>query len=95
MKRLIIATAVLGLSSTAALAMPLLNQANLIARPAVLSENVRIICEENGVCYQVGRRPVARWIYGDGAFYGPYVGPGNYGAPNRHFKWAIFGPWYW
>ena len=95
MKRLIIATAVLALSSTAALAMPLLNQANSIARPSAISENVRIICEENGVCYEVGRRPVARWIYGNGAFYGPYVGPGNYGAPNRHYKWAIFGPWYW
>ena len=95
MKRLIVATAFWGLCSTAAFSMPLLNQASSMARPTAIIENVRILCEENGVCYQVGRRPVARWIYGDGAFYGPYVGPGNYGAPNRHYKWAIFGPWYW
>jgi hypothetical protein len=95
MKRLIVATALFGLFSTAASSMPLLNQASSIARPSALTENVRIICEENGVCYQVGRRPIARWIYGDGAFYGPYDGPRYYGPPNRRYKWGIFGTWDW
>ena len=93
MKRLIVAAALFGLSSTAAFSVPLLNQASSMARPAALTENVRVICEENGFCYHVGRRPVARWIYGNGAFHGPYDGPRNYGAPGRHYKWAIFGPW--
>ncbi len=95
MKRLIVATAFFGLFSTAAFSMPVLNQANSIARPPALTENVRVICERNGFCYQVGRPLVARWIYGDGAFYGPYDGPRYYGAPNRRYKWSIFGPWDW
>jgi hypothetical protein len=95
MKRLFIATALASLFSTAAFSMPLFNQASSIAQPPTLTENVRVVCEENGVCYRVGPRPVARWVYGDGAFYGPYDGPHNYGAPGRHYKWSIFGPWYW
>jgi hypothetical protein len=95
MKRMIIATVFVGLFSTAAFSAPLLNQANSIARPSTLAENVRVVCEENGVCYRVGPRPVARWVYGDGAFYGPYDGPHYYGAPGRRYKWAIFDPWTW
>jgi hypothetical protein len=94
MKRLIIATAFASLVSTAAFSMPLFNQAGTVATPALPVENVRVVCEENGVCYQFGRRLTARWIYGDGAFYGPYDGPHYYGAPGRHYKWGIFGPWY-
>jgi hypothetical protein len=94
MKRIIVATAFVSFFSSAAFSMPLLNQANLIARPSAPMEKVRVVCEENGVCYRVGPRPIARWIYGDGAFYGPYVGPRYYGAPGRHYKWAFFDP-YW
>jgi hypothetical protein len=84
----------LGMLSTTAFAAPLLNQANSIARPA-LAENVRIICEQSGVCYRApGPRPVARWIYGDGAFYGPYDGPRYYGAPNRRYAWSFLSPWW-
>lgn len=95
MKRLIFATALFGLSSTAAFSMPVLNQASSIAHPPALAENVHIVCEQNGFCYQVGRPLVARWIYGDRAFYGPYDGPRYYGAPNRRYKWSIFGPLDW
>jgi hypothetical protein len=95
MKRMIIATVFVGLFSTAAFSAPLLNQPNSIARPSTLAENVRVVCEENGACYRVGPRPVARWVYGDGAFYGPYDGPHYYGAPGRRYKWAIFDPWTW
>jgi hypothetical protein len=80
--------------STTALAMPL-NQGGFQQKPA-LAEKARVVCEENGQCYRLeGRRPVARWIYGDGAFYGPYEGPGYYGLPGRRFKWSFFSPWYW
>ena len=34
-----------------------------------------------------------RWVYGDGAFYGPYVGPGNYGAPGKHYNMTP--SWFW
>jgi hypothetical protein len=68
MKRMIIATVFVGLFSTAAFSAPLLNQANSIARPSTLAENVRVVCEENGACYRVGPRPVARWVYGDGQY---------------------------
>jgi hypothetical protein len=70
---------------------PLFNQASSMARPA-LAENARIVCEESGVCYRLpGRRPVARWIYGDGAFYGPYDGPRYYGWPGRRYGWSFLG----
>jgi hypothetical protein len=94
MKRIIVAGAFAGLFSTGAFSAPLINQADAVARPSTLTENVRVVCEENGACYRVGPRPTARWVYGDGAFYGPYDGPRYYGAPGRHYKWSIFGPWY-
>jgi len=48
---------------------------------AVADSNVvaaKIVCEQDGRCYQRGRPPVARWVYGDDAFHGPgpYTGPG-------------------
>ena len=81
----------IGFLATSAPAMPALNQANAIARPEV-AVNVKIICEQDGHCYQRGRRPVVRWVYGDDAFYGPgpYVGPGYYGRPGRHWAWWAF-----
>jgi len=93
MKRLWLSAALLGMLSTTAFAMPVLSQANSIARP-VRAENARIICEQSGVCYRApGRRPVARWIYGDGSFYGPYDGPRYYGSPNRRYAWSFLSPW--
>jgi hypothetical protein len=63
---------------------PLLAQGNLQASVS-LTENVRIVCEGDGTCYRIPRRrPVARWVYGDGNFSGPYTGPGNYGNPRYH-----------
>jgi hypothetical protein len=76
------------LMSTAS-AAPLLNQSNPVAEFGIV-ENVRIVCEPSGYCYQRGRRPVARWVYGEDAFYGPYAGPGNYGRPGSHSGW-----WWW
>jgi hypothetical protein len=94
MKILALSTVAVGMMSTAAFAMPVLNQASSIARP-VAAENVKVICDENGQCYRPpGRRLVARWIYGDGAFYGPYDGPRYYGAPNRRYAWSILSPWW-
>jgi hypothetical protein len=78
------------LLATTAHAAPLLHQGDLRAAVS-LAENVRIVCEEDGNCYRLrGRRPVARWVYGDGNFHGPYVGPGNYGSPGRHYGWWWF-----
>jgi hypothetical protein len=75
---------------TNASAAPLLNQPNSVAALSI-AENVKIVCEENGQCYRPpGRRMVARWVYGEDAFYGPYVGPGNYGRPGSHSGW-----WWW
>jgi hypothetical protein len=91
MKRFSLAGVAIVTLSTTAFSMPPLNQASSITRP-VLAENARIVCEESGVCYRVpGRRPVARWIYGDGAFYGPYDGPRYYGWPGRRYGWSVLG----
>jgi hypothetical protein len=84
---LVLAMASLMSSGSAA---PLLNQSNMVPGLGIV-ENVRIVCEPNGNCYQRGRRPVARWVYGEDAFYGPYVGPGNYGRPGSHSGWG----WWW
>jgi len=91
MKSLALAAVAIVTLSTTAFSMPLLNQASSMARPA-LAENARIVCEESGTCYRLpGRRPVARWIYGDGAFYGPYDGPRYYGSPGRRYAWSFLG----
>ena len=79
----------IGFFATGASAMPLLNQANAFAQ----SDNViavKIICEENGRCSKRGRKPVARWVYGEGNFSGPYVGPGYYGWPAHRSRWTPF-----
>jgi hypothetical protein len=54
---------------------------------------VAIICEPDGRCYELPRRPpVARWVYGSDAFYGPgyYTGPRYYGRPGTHWGWWGF-----
>jgi|SRR3979490_1815191 hypothetical protein len=94
MKRLALSAAAVAILSTTALAMPLSHQANLAADHPALVENARIVCEESGLCYRLPtRRPVARWIYGDGAFYGPYDGPRYYGRPGHRYAWSFLGPW--
>jgi hypothetical protein len=77
--------------ASGASAMPLI-QAGQSAHASDSIVNVKIICEHDGYCYQQGRRPVARWVYGEDSFYGPfrYVGPGNYGRPGKHWAWWGF-----
>lgn len=95
MKRLALATAAMGFLSTSAFSAPLLNQAGSMAGSTPITP-VKVICDENGVCYRpAGRRPVARWVYGDNAFYGPYDGPRYYGDPGRRYKWSFLSPWTW
>jgi hypothetical protein len=92
MKTLALAAFAVVISSSTAFSMPL-NQASLMAKSS-LTTPARIVCEESGVCYRApGRRPTARWIYGDGAFYGPYEGPRYYGSPARRYKWSFLTPW--
>ena len=69
--------------------MPVFNPASVIAGPDNVVA-VKIICEEDGRCYQRGRRPVARWVYGEGNFSGTYVGPGYYGWPAHRSRWTPF-----
>jgi hypothetical protein len=77
--------------TAAASAAPLSNQANSVALTSVV-ENVKIVCRADGYCSRIlGRPKVAHWVYGDDAFYGPYVGPGNYGRPGWHSGWG----WWW
>jgi hypothetical protein len=33
---------------------------------------------------------VARWVYGEKNFSGPYTGPGYYGWPNWRSRWWLF-----
>lgn len=88
-KTTILAAAAIFYVTTASAAMPVLSQANSIARPETATE-VKIICEQDGYCHQRGRRPVARWIYGEGNFDGPYVGPSYYGRPGHRWIWWPF-----
>jgi hypothetical protein len=86
MMKAILFAAAAGSAVSGASAAPLLSQTHAPLAP-LLTQEVRVVCEENGTCYRPPtRRPVARWVYGDGAFYGPYVGPGNYGAPGKHYN---------
>ena len=92
MWKTILFTVAVGSLASSASAMPVLNQANSIARPSIV-EDVKVVCDESGQCYRPpGRRLVARWVYADDTFYGPgpYVGPGYYGRPGTHC-WSIFG----
>jgi hypothetical protein len=85
------ALAMWSLGSSAALALPALTPAHLTAQPDRVE--VKIICTVDGRCDRLPlRRPVARWVYGDGAFFGPgpYTGPGYYGSPGSHWRWFPF-----
>jgi hypothetical protein len=99
MSRLVLSTVALAMLaapviSAPALSAPLINQANAVVPPSYIAE-VRIVCDENGVCARPPSRPLrARWIYGDNAFYGPYDGPRYYGAPNLRYKWSFLNPWW-
>lgn len=78
------------LTSSAAEALPLLS-ARPSAPAATMVESVKVVCDEQGRCYRPpGRRPTARWVYGDKNFYGPYVGPGYYGDPRYRYSWWPF-----
>ena len=80
---------VLAFAASSASAMPLAPRASIAATNDDVVD-VRIICHEDGYCYQQGRRPVARWVYGEKNFSGPYTGPGNYGWPNYRWRWWLF-----
>ena len=75
-------------AGSSASAMPLVSRASIVAPDVVVK--AKIICEENGRCYQRGRPPVARWVYGERSFWGPYVGPGYYGSPAYRWPWWLF-----
>ena len=68
--------------------MPLVPPAAIVQADNIV--NVKIVCEQDGYCYHRGRRPVARWVYGNNVFYGPYAGPGNYGRPGSHWGWGPY-----
>jgi hypothetical protein len=94
MRRLALSAAAVAMFSTAAFSMSVPRQANLAAPRSASVENARIVCEESGQCYRLrGNCPVARWIYGDGAFYGPYDGPRYYGRPGQRYGWSFLGLW--
>ena len=78
----------LALATSSASAMPLAPRATIAGPDNTV--NVKIICNEDGYCYQRGRRPVAHWVYGEKNFSGPYTGPGNYGWPNFRWRWWLF-----
>ena len=87
--RMLYVVLALCLVSSSAAAMPF---ASFVAVNGDVLE-AKIMCEQDGRCFQLGRRPpVARWVYGEDAFYGPgpYVGPGYYGRPARHWAWWGF-----
>jgi hypothetical protein len=77
----------IGLMASSASAMPVSPLGHAVAPHVV---EVAIICEVDGYCFKRGRKPVARWVYGEGAFYGPYAGPGNYGNPRYRYNWWPF-----
>lgn len=78
----------LALLASSANAMPLTPRASMAAPSDIV--DVKIICQEDGFCYQRGRRPVAKWVYGEKNFLGPYTGPGYYGWPNYRTRWWLF-----
>ena len=86
---------VIGLVGSSAQALPALAPGHSMAGPDRVIE-VKIVCTIDGQCDRPpGRRPVARWVYGDAAFFGPgpYYGPGNYGLPGTHWRWFPFFGW--
>lgn len=78
----------IGCVASNASAMPLIPPGAIVHSDKVM--NVKIVCEQDGRCYQRGRRPVARWVYGEGNFDRPYVGPGYYGWPGHRWVWWPF-----
>ena len=74
--------------ASGAAAMPLPPRAAIAISNVIV--DVKIVCEENGRCYQRGRTPVARWVYGEKNFSGPYVGHGYYGSPAYRWRWWLF-----
>lgn len=83
----------LGLLVSSASAMPLIQTSSVHVNALAAASNllnVRIVCREDGYCYQRGRRPIAHWVYGEGNFVGPYTGPGNYGNPRYRWNWWPF-----
>jgi hypothetical protein len=94
LKRAMFYALAIGLITSSASATPMINRIAISPFDNVVS--VKIVCEPDGRCYQRGRPPVARWVYGEDAFYGPgpYVGPRYYGQPGRHWAWwAFLGFW--
>jgi hypothetical protein len=80
---------VIGSVGSSAMALPVVTPGHLTAQLDRVVE-VKIICTVDGRCDRPPtRRPVARWVYGDGAFFGPgpYSGPGYYGLPGAHWRW--------
>jgi hypothetical protein len=89
MIRATILAAALAFTLGSASAAPVFSHANTIARSEMVTD-VKIICGQEGYCFHRGRRPVARWVYGDGNFDTSYTGPGNYGRPGHHWVWSPF-----
>jgi len=76
------------LAASSASALPLAPRTSIAPHDIVVS--AKIICFEDGHCIQRGRPPVARWVYGEKNFSGPYTGPGYYGWPNYRWRWWLF-----
>ncbi len=95
MTRTILFAAAAALMATSASAAPLLNQGNSIAQPT-LTENVRLVCTEDGRCYRTrGRRYVEPRYYDDSYAYGSrgaYVQPGyGYAQPGYGYGGGYYG----
>ena len=94
MTRTILLAAAGAFLSTSASAAPLLNQGNSIVQTA-LTENVRLVCDEDGRCYRTrGRRYVERRYYGDSYTYGRrgYAEPGyGYAQPGYGYGGGYYG----
>jgi hypothetical protein len=87
--RATIFAAAVAFAAGSASAAPILSHASPVVRSGFATE-VKIICEQDGYCRQRGRRPVARWVYGEGNFDATYVGPSYYGRPGHRWVWWPF-----
>jgi hypothetical protein len=85
LKKLSFLALAIGLVSSSASAMPLVQSSATMHVDNFV--NVKIVCEPDGRCFHRGRRPIARWVYGEDVFRPTYVGPGYYGNPGRHSIW--------
>ncbi|WP_298281525.1 hypothetical protein [uncultured Bradyrhizobium sp.] len=80
------------LMTSRAEALPASSQLRLAPAASMVTE-AKVVCRESGHCYRPAvRRPVAKWVYGDNNFSGPYTGPGNYGSPAYRYRWW---PFFW